>query len=198
MKRRSRVEEESWGKGGGKQEEEKGRIWQENGKRTWERKKNREIRDKERRRTIKGDLSLAVSRMENWLLDGTWSLGQVCLYDFRKKLKWENDHKVQEGDKKLSGGEKRDTWSSYDFPLLKSRLPRDKWNMTVSFLLFHKQFHNCASPEDDIIHFGSFTSSNSALLHLIFYSILCNLQISVCIYYILVLLFCGNFLSSTS
>lgn len=32
--------------------------------------------------------------MENWLLDGTWSLSQVCLYNFRKKFKEENDHTV--------------------------------------------------------------------------------------------------------
>lgn len=38
--------------------------------------------------------------MGNWLLDGTWSPGQVRHSDFRKKLKRENDHKVQ---KKKSG-----------------------------------------------------------------------------------------------
>lgn len=33
--------------------------------------KNAEIRDKERKRATKRDLSLEVSRMKNWLLDGT-------------------------------------------------------------------------------------------------------------------------------
>lgn len=33
--------------------------------------------------------------MGNWLLDGTWSLGQVRHSEFRKKLKGENDHKVK-------------------------------------------------------------------------------------------------------
>lgn len=110
MKRRSRVEEESWGKGGGVVGggvvEGKGRIWQENEKEL-ESRKNGEIRDKERKRTIKGDLSLEVSRMENWLLDGTWSQGQVRLYNFRKKLVRENYHTVQKASEKLSGGHRK-------------------------------------------------------------------------------------------
>lgn len=28
---------------------------------------------------------MEVSRREKWLLDGTWSLSQVCLYNFKKK-----------------------------------------------------------------------------------------------------------------
>lgn len=47
---------------------------------------------------------MEVSRIENRLFDGTWSLGQARLYNFRKKLKRENDHKVQKRRVKLSGG----------------------------------------------------------------------------------------------
>lgn len=38
--------------------------------------------------------------MGNWLLDGTWSPGQVRHSDFKNKLKRENDHKVQKKKKK--------------------------------------------------------------------------------------------------
>ena len=63
-------------------------------KRTWERKEQRDKRQREKR-TIKAYLSLEVSRVGNGLLDGTWSLGQVRHSEFRKKLKGENDHKVK-------------------------------------------------------------------------------------------------------
>lgn len=115
MKRRSRVEEESRGKGGrgevgrgrGREGQNLTRKW----KRTWESKEQRDKRQREKRK-IKGYLSLEVSRVGNWLLDGTWSPGQVRHSDFRKKLKRENDHKVQK--KKVENSKVAQTWAEGD------------------------------------------------------------------------------------
>lgn len=79
-------EEASWGKCGGWKRWRRAEKDKKVEEKELESGKNREIRVKERKRKIKGDLSLEVSRMENWVLDGT-TVGQVHLFNFRKKLK---------------------------------------------------------------------------------------------------------------
>lgn len=46
--------------------------------------------------------------METWLLDGTRSLSQVCLYNFRKKFKEENGHSTVREDGRCPKQKKRD------------------------------------------------------------------------------------------
>ncbi len=66
--------------------------------------------------------------MESWLLVGTWSLGRERHSDFRKKIKRENDPKVQEREKwKLSGGNRRkkehlELFKLYNFEIQTSQL----------------------------------------------------------------------------
>ena len=92
--------------------------------------------------------------MGNWLLDGTWSLGQVRHSEFRKKLKGENDHKVKkkvENTKVAQTGAEGDNWSFYK-----------RWSETwlsnfhdqERVYCFYEQFQNFPSPEDGLFHSG--------------------------------------------